>query len=290
MTIHRDDVLETPHAIVSAGVDWLTCTLKRERDDKHLWSVGERLLNEDEDRGNEVLLWKREGYEGWATSGVRIGKRQDTYCLSLSSDMARDHWREAYAESTNVSRLDLQTTVELIPSQPRIVRELHQQALSHRTKNGRPPERTLIQNTTRGDTLNIGRRASDVYMRAYDKGREQRTHEAGRLLRYEVELKRERARHYARALSLDDRDDPLSISVVSGRFLAQGVRVPSSIEEGQWNCLFLATTSTERKLAWVRRCVAPTVQFLLARVDRDTLIQALGMSPDAKTPSQVEKE
>ncbi len=280
MSMHPHDTLRQGHVIESAGVDWITCTQLRARDDKKMLSVGERLLHEHEQAGNDVSEWSREGYRGLATSGVRVGSRQDTYTVSLSSEMALAHWREVFREATNTSRLDVQTTVRLLSQNKEIIRELHAQAMAHKTTNGRPAERTLIQTSTRGDTLYIGRRLSETMLRAYDKGREKRTEAAGVLVRYEAELKRGRARRIAADLYSTSSETTKAATIVSGLFVRQGVRVYRDSGEWRLDASSLSISDDARRLAWLATCVRPSVKKLVHALGRDRVLFALGLSLD----------
>jgi DNA relaxase NicK len=197
--------------------------------------------------------------------------------VKVSGEQARLNWREVFQESTNVSRLDVQTTVRFDVAQPSIVQELHGDAIAYRPTNGRPTSKTLIQSSTKGDTLYLGQRVSDVYCRAYDKGIESKTAEAGLLLRYEVEFKRRRARQVAMVLSKTELTGTESAGIVSNVFSSRGVRVPTSIDELRLDASSLPVAPHHLKFAWLGRAVRPSVEALLRVYSRDELIAVLGL-------------
>lgn len=100
------DNLPRPAVLVSAGVDYLTATCKRTSDNEAFKLLGEQLLQQQKDRGHEVMLWKASQYHGERVEGIIRGVRYDTHIIRLSSDFAHDHWRSVYDLSTNVTRID----------------------------------------------------------------------------------------------------------------------------------------------------------------------------------------
>jgi hypothetical protein len=288
--MHPDDVLQSAHTIVNFGADYLTCTQLRERSNLSLRDVGFSLLHSQEDAGNDVRKHSEQGYSGFSTAGVVVAVRADTWLVKVSGEQARLHWRKVFEQSTNVSRLDLQTTVRFVVPQPAIIRELHAEALSFKPKSGRPSDKTLIQSTSRGDTLYSGRRVSDVYCRAYDKGMESKTAEAGALLRYEVEFKRGRARQVAQVLTNNSPNDEGSAGIVSNVFLSRGIRVPASSEQLRLDASSLPVSPPHVRFAWLARAVRPSVQALLRVYTREQLMTCLGLDPPATSKREEGKE
>jgi DNA relaxase NicK len=287
MPTHPGKQLIEPHTIDSAGVDWITCTQSREFPEKHLRDIAFNLLESEESAGNKCSPWSSRGYVGYQAGGVRIGVRPDSWCVQLSSSVARDNWKQVYDERTNLSRIDVQTTVQFETSQPYIIKTLHRDALEPHKRPGRPSERRLISSTTKGDTLYIGRRVSQVYLRAYDKGVEQQSHEAGKLLRYEAELKGDRARQIAASIYKASSEWEASHALISQLFRREHVRVPRETLERQWDSLSLRTPDATRKLAWVRSSVQPSIKFLLLHVERDEIMDALGLSSPERPETNI---
>jgi DNA relaxase NicK len=283
-------LLTGANVIHSAGVDWLTCTAIRCAEDKPLYELALSLIEGEKDAGNDVRKFSLAGYHGYGAGGARYGVRDDSIILQLSGETARLHWREAHALARNVSRLDAQLTVQLAYTQPEIIKTLHSDAMSHRSRGGRPSNRTLITSTVSGDTLYLGQRVSDSYLRAYDKGIEQRSCDAGVLLRYESESKRLRAVEDARQLSCAEDEATSAAALVCSRFMRQGVRVPASCSQWQWNSLFLPLSDNDRKLRWLRSSVLPTVAHLTKAVGRSAILEALGLNDESETTGNTEGE
>jgi hypothetical protein len=289
MKTHPDKVLLEPHTLESAGVDWITCTLSREFPEKNLRDIAFNLLEAEESAGNVCSPWNVRGYVGYQAGGVCIGVRKDSWCVQLSSTVAREHWRAAYLASTNISRLDVQTTVRFQSPQPYIIQTLHRDALAHKTRCGRPSERRLITSSTKGDTLYIGQRVSEVYLRAYDKGVEEKSEVRGTLLRYEAEMKGKRARQTASALSQVASELEASRALISTMFRRESIRVSASSDQWQLDSLSRRVSTASRKLAWVRSSVSPSIRFLLKHYTRVEIEEALGLLSERQPESDIEE-
>jgi hypothetical protein len=287
MTMQPGKHLLEPHTVESAGIDWITCTQSREFPEKRLRDIAFDLLEEEETAGNKCSSWSSRGYRGYQAGGVRIGVRPDSWCVQLSSSVARLNWKRVYEERTNLSRIDVQTTIQFETPQPYIIKTLHRDALEPHKRPGRPSERRLISSSTRGDTLYIGRRISQVYLRAYDKGVEQKSQPAGTLLRYEAELKGDRARQIAASIYKASSEHETSHALISRLFRREHVRTPASTLEWQLDSLSLREPDATRKLAWVRSSVAPSIKFLLLHVERDEIMDALGLSSPVKPETNI---
>lgn len=278
--MHHAKVLEGSHAIASAGVDWLTCTAPRWKEERPLYLLALELIESEKAAGNEVSKFSLAGYKGYGAGGARFGVRDDSVILQLSGECARSNWRRAKEQARNVSRLDVQVTVAFETPQPHIIKTLHNDSLNHKSSGGRPSNRTLITSTMTGDTLLIGKRQSDVYLRAYDKGIESKCAPAGVLLRYEAEMKRERASLTAQRLATSSDEASSSVALIHSAFVRQGVRVAGEFHQWQWDSLSLQKSDTARKLLWLRTAIRPSIMFLLETVGRDEVEYALGLSTE----------
>lgn len=287
MAKHKDDVIAYAHTLDDAGVDYITCTALRDFDAQPMREKACELLESEIAAGNQLLKWKGQGYVGFQAGGVVYGVRHDSVIVRLSSDVARDHWREAYETANNITRLDLQTTVALSPRAPEIIKELHTESKASKPKRGRPPERTLITSLKGGDSYYIGRRSSDAYMRLYDKGREQGSSPAGEFVRYEIEFKGDRAQGLAKNLYAVESEQAACYEVITQRYLAAGVRVPvepQEFEKGAKERLVPLSPrrhcTRSRKVDWLKVAVRPSVKFLLSCMSRDEVLELLGIPVD----------
>jgi DNA relaxase NicK len=220
--------------------------------------------------------WRGHGYNGQSAGGARFGVRFDTWIAVLTSDVARARWREVCQHAANVSRLDVQLTVAFNDAQRDIVSELHQEAINARGARGRRTNYTLISSTLTGDSLYIGQRSSDRYMRCYDKGLEQKIAERGKLLRYEVEFKRRVAKAVASSMIQTESEHAYVAGTVSEHFARRRVRVPINGEEPRWDASSLTMSTTERKLRWLHSAIRPTIELLISQGRTEDVLRALG--------------
>lgn len=269
--------LEVPHRIISAGVDWLTATAYRTSGNEPFRELAKQILEDEARAGNEVRAFASQGYRGEQCGGARFGVRHDTWLLQLSSDVSHARWREVYALATNISRIDVEVTIELEEAQSSFIREQHQSALSGKVKNGRRGDVKLIQSLSDGDSLYLGKRSSDIYARHYDKGKESKLCDAGRVLRFELEYKREQAKQCARVIYSAEHEPTHAAGIVSGYFRSRGLRVASKDSEWRWDASSLTKSDEVKKLRWLRSSVAPSVEWLIQNGKRDEVLRALGL-------------
>lgn len=270
-------VLSAPHSIYSAGVDWLTATKQRTREAESFQELGRKLLCDVESQGNDVRLSKRMGYHGKQSGGVYFGVRADTYLLMLSGSDADEYWSHVVPICDNISRLDLQVTVELETANPTFVRSNYMRARRGQTGRGRKRAVALIQHSTNGDSLYLGQRISDVYARHYDKGRESKCAPAGKLLRYEVETKREVARSLATSLKSSPQPRADAAGYVVKTFAASRVLVPP-LEIGSLRNARVGQASNDaRRLLYMASVVRPMLEGLTRRGKIIEALRALGL-------------
>ncbi len=266
-----------PHKIASVGVDWLTATAYRTRANEAFYEHGKDLISSNAKLGNDVSNWKAQGYHGVKCAGVRVGLRHDTFIVQLSSDDARESWKDVTALSNNVSRVDLQVTYAFERAHKNFFREEHQHALDAKAANGRKSNITLITSTLSGDSIYIGQRTSDIYARCYDKGRESREADACRLIRHEIELKRDRAKRTVERLIQSEDSDALSLGLVSDYFNRKHLRTSGQIDCNRESARACIRTDNTRRLRWLHSAVKPSIAVLLAAGEHEAVLKSLGL-------------
>lgn len=265
------------HKVVSAGVDWLTATAYRTRANEPFYELGKDIIADAARLGNDVSNWKAQGYHGLRCAGARVGLRHDTFIVQLSSDDARERWSDVAALASNVSRVDLQVTYEFERRQTKFFREEHRRAMAGRGGRGRTSNVTLITSTLTGDSIYLGQRSSDVYARCYDKGLESKEAPAGKLIRHEIELKRDAAKNTVAQL-LDSPDAAtLSLQMVSRHFDGKRLRVSSHAEPHRAVARARLKTDNARRLRWLHAAVKPSVAVLLEAGEHEAVLQSLGL-------------
>lgn len=272
------ETLPRPATLLSAGVDWLTATAHRLPANEPFRVLGDKLIAEQHGIGHEVKTWKAGGYHGLQSEGIIRGVRHDTHIIKLSSDMAHDHWREVAALASNVSRLDVEITFKFDEPVPDFISNNQRLALSHGNGRGRRRAVTLIQSSTDGDSLYLGKRSSEVYARAYDKGRELKIAEAGLIFRQELEYKSDRALSVARQLDAAPCAITEATALVCSYMRSSGVQT-------MWNGGKRAMAAREnlrvkpRQLRWLESSCRPSVIRLCDAGRVEDVIDALGLRP-----------
>ncbi len=265
------------HKIASVGVDWLTATAYRNHTHEEFYEHGKALIENNARLGNDISNWKAQGYHGLKCAGARVGLRHDTFIVQLSSDDARERWKQVAALSSNISRLDLQVTYEFERAQKRFFVEEHNRAMAGASGRGRKANITLITSTLTGDSIYLGQRSSDVYARCYDKGRESREAEAFKLIRHEIELKRDAAKRTVERLIQSEDSEMLALGLVTAHFDRKHLRTSSAIHAHRESARACQTTDNTRRLRWLHGSVAPSVAVLLAAGEHEAVLKSLGL-------------
>ena len=290
----EDISLVKPVAIV-ATVDWLTLTAKTTQAKTELFKASTEVLADVRKNGGNVKNWSFKGYNGYNAEGFRWGTRSDSDIAMLSGQDAEELWKVFLPIAENVTRVDLAVTVETSNPIPGLLeyyyewdQETHRRSLStHRLTA------TLIKNNKGGQTLYVGARCSNQLGRVYDKAAEQQMPEfIGRLWRYEVEFKRERARAVAtRLVDHNHLHNQIKENIRSTVFLWFDARdVPPIFHHtGQEFSLEIEAKvqSDEISLNWLSSQVKPTVQRLLKKGKATEVYESLGIYLDSKCDSMV---
>jgi len=277
-------LIDSALSVVQAGIDYCTMTAKRGDRAEQLRERANRLLAEQVGSGNELKMWKFSGYRGKRSGGVAFGVRHDGCILVLSSSAAATLTVESIPLADNVSRIDLQLTCFDASQQAERAHLAYYSMLEAPRRRGRPPSASLRLNSTGGQTLYCGSRASDKLGRLYDKGIEQKTAPAGAYWRYEVEYKRSQATEIARLAAEAKLDDALIAAFVVDYFGARGLSVPACLERFEQvaeahraTLQFDGVTDADRTLRWLNQTVAASVKRLVDSGRLAEVIRALGL-------------
>src|SRR3989304_5697268 len=196
--VAQDIVIDT----VTSSVDYLTITVSNSDKSVLLMQEAQRLKVDLEECGWKVRKWGMQGYGGYSISGLRWGMRTDGCIMMLSGQDAAINWLPALALAQNVTRLDLAVTVSLADPITDVAKRAYAWVLTDpHSCPGKKRKYSYVENSSGGQTVYIGSRASDQFGRLYDKGCESARDACappGLLWRYEVEFKAYRAKKLAR--------------------------------------------------------------------------------------------
>jgi hypothetical protein len=230
----------------------------------------------------------RYGYRGFSVGSSFIGRNATLRCLEIhAGDGSRDFVLpdEAVFSSVVVNRIDF--TVDLLLNIELIREEAIRRAnntINHIYSKlngfGRNENRkkTRIESSDGGLTVYVGSRQSDRMLRVYNKTVETPSVTTDGLypsvVRIEVELKDKQAQQFVWYLWRQSRNELFKAAV--GHFMSFGVQILgySEPEPVPW---IEGDDWIDRRLSWLRRQVAPSIEELLTFVDKDVVLSALGL-------------
>lgn len=186
--------------LLEVGIDYITATSRSTAPITGLYAFGTHLIREQVQKGCKLRKTRALGYVGSSAGSCQVGIRHDGCIVRLSSEVAREHWNQTADLSDNVTRLDLQLT-ELPRDGPSARLRDIWRARGRRVKGmGRPSKFKAIMGEGGIETIMVGSRASERYMRIYDKGKESKMQQYQGALRWELEMKHDLARAFVEYL------------------------------------------------------------------------------------------
>jgi len=265
-----------------AGIDYLTCTLRE--DDVNLAkmvSIGHKLQKVEISEGNTLKAASVQGYDGTICGGVFVGESYQGAMVRVSSASANEALAALKVVSPKVTRIDLQVTVWYDEDPFSLIRREYERAYADAAVADKRARRevTRHEKIDGGFTVNIGSRTSNYYGRLYDKWRESKDDAYAHSLRYEVEIKGERATQAYAALKASKDKQALKIcSFVGEWYAARGIRVPFLFQVGEMDLspIKREKSDTARRMKWLETQVRHTVLELRKTVDTNVILELLG--------------
>jgi hypothetical protein len=264
--------------IRTATIDWLTATACTDVGRAEYQRIASVLALAEDAAGNKPQQWLWQGYAGWHAGGLTYGERPDGAILRLSGSLAAANWRDAVLWAHNISRLDLAVTVHLVPFPQHLGGAGYRGLLEDVPAGGIPPNASLHISTDGGETLYLGKRASDKYARLYNKEAESKDPEYRSTWRYEVELKNKPAKSVANRLMSSREEGPLVATYVWRHFADRHVAPTFAPAVGDGLISVPRSRSTdERRIIWLETQVRGVVEELIRRGRAKQVRVALGL-------------
>lgn len=267
----------SPWWVCGYGIDWLTSTAPVPAESEQLWKLGCVVLSEESQRGEETAAHRQQGYQGFKAGQAILGTRADGVLLQVSGEVARRHWAAVLTAARNVSRVDVQVTVENSSPDPYLTERALHEVEAHGKERGRPPTHQRIQGSGGGDTLYLGAPTSDRRCRLYDKGVEEDRYQPGYRWRYECQFRRKLAGAVRDVLLTAENPDDAMRSIVLQSYRRLGLEPLFSADTAVAISTVRRWSSVEAKLQWIRTQVRPTIDFLRAAGKLDEVRGALGL-------------
>lgn len=273
--------------IKEVGIDFITATTAGRARDKSVDALGKILIEDEVKRGQPRCPWRGSGYRGTRAGSVAEGRRHDGGVLRVAGSLAAEMWPQIVSLATNVSRLDLQVTVSRVPNVGQLLSNNFQRAKRLRAEKKQRLNYKMIVGPDGPESLMLGSRSSDRYGRVYDKGKESQSKEYSACVRYEVELKNQIAMSMAHYLDSQDEVESRIASYVASFVRDYGFELPaeSTLPLINWAGVLAGMAlvrlkgykDSGREKMWLRHCIRPMVQRLVAAGELAEALEALGL-------------
>ena len=272
-----------------SDVDWITATTVDQKSGYNWLEMFNKHRNEA-----DVRTVRMHGFVGLASGGLIWATREkDRRYMMIASGLAAEKWLEIGRYASKITRLDLAVDCWLTDPKPDLIRSQARVFLSPAWDVDRI-KRRVIRSTGGGSTLYLGSRNSQIFCRLYDKGIESKTCKPGKWLRYEVEMKHPLSEKIYTELA--EINGTGSMNAVHGRIThytwdafhhryVPPLFTPSGEGPSHLRSLARIKTSTERKIAWLRSQVRPTVAYLFEIGLGEEVIDAIGLENCIPTDS-----
>lgn len=270
--------------LVSAGVDWLTMTMRPEHDSNMTWllkAVGH--INRISKLGYQLQERHMLGYDGISAGNCFVGQREDGSMAQFTGYHADGVFTDLYREECSIPRIDLQVTCKFNVMPPNIAKEAYKDASN--TNGGLPVHRRrklyIIVGSDGGDTFYCGSPSSDQRGRLYNKEVQSEDPMYSRSWRYEVAYRNDRAKVVASTISTSVGSRASTVrDITSNWWQRRGVDC-TYFQTGARDPIPLfrtLPTDIERKLQWLRTQVRPTIKLLVELGMYEEVAEALELS------------
>lgn len=265
--------------VVGMGIDAFTATSRDDAASTLMEKVGWQAVHQEERLGNIKHEVNYHGYKGARAGSAMCGVNTDGQVLIQLTGSTSDFWCRPLANAKiHVTRIDLQATFHVKrPSQNFGLDAITKCVDARKTEGGKHwPKPLFINAYGQGDTVYMGSRQSQKYGRLYDKGRQTSEKELRDCWRAEIEYKGETAERVWASM-VHAAFAPLhAYSIVWTQYNDWLMPLPTF----KGADVFIAgngrnDTDLERKLAWVKTQVYPTMQYLSDNGYHEPLMQLM---------------
>lgn len=252
--------------VLGAHVDWLSMSCDRATSVAALFDWKKERFAELSEAGYVAKPWGDHGYRGERIDDVIFGFNGTSLLVQLRSDEARRNWRSLAVQATNISRIDLATTIKPRADVGALARDGYEAARRFRPQRARPTGCSIVEDSKGGQTLYIGSRVSENYGRLYDKGKQSGEEAYSGCWRYEVEYKGKTALAKGRALLAAPRETEAVTGDVHRWFSARGVDPRFRAGSGSLDSAVPGRLADDEAwLSYCRKCVQPRNRKLRGR-------------------------
>lgn len=275
-----DSIYSThPLPILESRLDWLSATIKPGQRQTVLKGRVAAWIADRVGQGYDFRSFQTPFYKGQRTDGIAWGERTEDCSITLSGVMASRHGPTLITWADTISRCDVQLTVQdpaLDHDWARYVDRL--MGLDERVKSEQLTTR-LYSQRPKGVTSYVGDGASDRVLRTYDKTAESDDHYPPGCWRFEVQYRHQRSALVARKLLDHSVLAQACLAAVCAAYRDYRIDVPVLCIPSGWSDAGITpATDNDRRLAWLRRSVAPCVSRLVDHFGLETILDALDLN------------
>jgi len=267
----------------SGTIDYLTITAKHETQEQAACeSVYESIKYDEVTTGLDEKPARAMGYTGQKVGTMFLGVSPQGTMFRASGELAQVAAKMFawIGGNHHVTRIDFQLTWQTARDLSNYA-EVQCETVRTAQKQSAlkvPPQVRLISSFGKGDTLTLGARSSEVFVRLYDKTREMKLDAAPWLWRFEVELKGERALQAMRLFVSRNADNEVIHQVVDYWCRDRLLDVPwQPTTPLSWPEVGRPETDAEKKLRWLENNVRSSVQYLVNKGHRSLVMEVLGL-------------
>lgn len=228
--------------------------------------------------GNVVRAWSMSGFEGMKCGQVQCGTRGVETIVRLTGEYAAPNWRRFYQLADNVSRLDMQVTVDSHLKASTVVAKHYGQAARARRKNGRFPKVWECRDSDGPATLYFGKRVSELFARVYDKYSQAGEGWPRGAVRYELQCNGQQAMLNAKKVYGASSESLAINGRVHSYFATHGLRSLWTYEGVDNYSCPRRRSDLDQRLLWLSTAVAPSVRLLMDAGRAEEMLRALGLT------------
>jgi len=282
--------------LFESQVDWLTASAHGTESRLRLLDYARALAEREKKAGNKVRRWRLMGYEGTHVGACEYGEREGmSSMVRLIGNLADEQLSTALSVADAVTRVDIACTWRCEPPDPLLGRNEYALAEMHHQLKPLSARPSFVGDADGGYTCYVGHRASDYFLRIYNKGAEAVAKDDKEDIeryraawRFELETKGTVAP--ALAAMVDSREDRAAFvkDYISSWVAAHGMvtpwtdATPTQIIPG-----FRRRADRDSKLRHLARNVKPTVAWLLEQGELERTLDALGLNLVRETHTEA---
>jgi hypothetical protein len=214
-------------SLITVGVDWLTLTTKDRARIVEWREVFDAISKKEQASGWKEQPMQQRGFQGKQIGHLFVGEWEGIGLTRISSSWAQEYGWWFSPDAVNCTRVDLQATWEMNIPVAGQMRKWYEAARISRPRNGRPGYYRWIENTEGGVTIEANKRVTARMGRIYDKGRQMDIAPAGRIIRWEMEIKEELANQAVYQYYASAHQDAMTLGTLKEFFESKGLPFPN---------------------------------------------------------------